>query len=104
MSEYRFSRRADADLIDIGVYDGLARRCDNIRPGYRRIEEGSHVMFFKFDAAGMLVVRVLHERMIPKRHITAQDEDESGLRQALPVPARTMKWTERAASSCRRLK
>jgi plasmid stabilization system protein ParE len=44
--------------------------------GYRRFEEGSHVLFFKFDAAGMLVVRVLHKRMIPKLHITAQDEDE----------------------------
>jgi len=34
------------------------------------------VLFFKFDAVGALVVRVLHESMMPRLHITDQDEDE----------------------------
>jgi toxin ParE1/3/4 len=54
----------------------LVRRCDDIRPGYRRIEEGSHVLLFKFDARGMLVVRVPHKRMLPGVHITDEDEKE----------------------------
>jgi toxin ParE1/3/4 len=33
---------------------GVARKCDEVRPGYRRIEESSQVLFFKFDALGAL--------------------------------------------------
>jgi toxin ParE1/3/4 len=97
---YRFSRRADADLIDIAEYGeprwgetraiayldalleaaqrvadmpGIGRACDHIRPGYFRIEEGRHVLFFKRDERGILIVRVLHDTMDPLRHI---DDDE----------------------------
>jgi toxin ParE1/3/4 len=103
VSAYRFSRRADADLMEIGSYGaakwgetrallyadqletccrlvatnpGIARKCDGVRAGYRRIEQGSHVLFFKFDERGALVVRVLHTRMLPGLNITDDDERE----------------------------
>lgn len=55
---------------------GVARPCDGIRPGYRRIEEGSHVLLLKQDAQGLLVVRFLHKRQLPALNLTADDEHE----------------------------
>ena len=103
MLEFRFSIRARDDLRDIGAYSvekwgkarassyldqledgcalvarnpGMATTCDDVRPGYRRMPEGSHVLFFKLDERGLLVVRVLHKRMRPELHIEDSDEDE----------------------------
>lgn len=95
MVSYRLSRRAEADLMDIGRYTleargeaqfvrymdelesccrmlaenpGLGRPCDHIRPGLRRIREGKHVIFYRQHAEGILIVRILHGRMLPERH------------------------------------
>jgi toxin ParE1/3/4 len=99
---FRFSRRAEADLLAIGAYtlrnwgeeqavryiDGLeaccqmladnpalGRACDDIRPGLRRMEHGRHVVFYRQAAGGILVSRILHQRMLPERQGIA-DEDE----------------------------
>ena len=50
------------------------RPCDHIRPGLRRIEQGKHVVFFRREVGGILVSRILHERMLPERN--AVDDDE----------------------------
>ncbi len=103
MTGYRLSRKADDDLMEIAEYGdfhwgetaalayidrlqnaaqrvaempGLARPCDGIRPGYRRIEEGSHVLLMRQDAQGLLVVRFLHKRQLPVLNLTAADEQE----------------------------
>jgi toxin ParE1/3/4 len=52
----------------------LGRRCEHIRPGLWRMEEGSHVLFFRREGADVLVCRILHYRMLPKLH--AIDDDE----------------------------
>ena len=102
MATFRSSRLADADLVDIGAYtlrtwgkdqtlryiDDLeaccqrladnpssGRPCDRVRPGLRRMEQGRHVVFFRREPGGVLVSRILHERMLPERH--AIDDDES---------------------------
>ena len=95
MAAFRFSRRAEADLLNIGGYTlhtrgeaqadryigeletccqmladnpSLGRPCDDIRPGLRRIEHGKHVVFYRLQKpGGLLVVRVLHQRMLPER-------------------------------------
>lgn len=101
MAHCRFSRRAEADLLGIGDYTlrawgedqairyiidleaccqmladnpELGRNCGDIRPGLRRMECGSHVVFYREGKEGILVSRVLHERMLPERH--AMDEDD----------------------------
>jgi toxin ParE1/3/4 len=52
----------------------LGRACDKLRQGYRRLEQGKHVVFFRqLDAETLLVVRILHERMLPDLHL---DDDE----------------------------
>jgi toxin ParE1/3/4 len=91
----RFSRRAEADLFDIATYTlktcgasqaaydldeleaccqsladnpSLGRACDDVRPGLRRMEQGKHVIFYREHKGGILVSRVLHQRMLPEQH------------------------------------
>jgi toxin ParE1/3/4 len=101
VAAFRFSRRAEADLLSIGAYTvrtwgedqairyiddleaccqmladnpALGRVCDDIRPGLRRMERGRHVVFYREDAGGILVSRILHQRMLPERR-AIDDED-----------------------------
>ena len=93
MALLRFSRSAEADLLSIGDYTlrtwgedqafryldaleascqmlaenpALGRACDNIRPGLRRMEHGRHVLFYR-QVGGILISRILHQRMLPER-------------------------------------
>jgi toxin ParE1/3/4 len=102
MARASFSARARGDLLQIGAYtlrawgqaqaarylDGLekstgmlarnpalGRKCDWIRPGLRRFESGRHVIFYRRKREGILVVRILHQSMLPEGRV---DEDESG--------------------------
>lgn len=45
------------------------RPCDEVREGYRRYSIGSHLLFYVERAQGVDVIRVLHQRMDPGRHI-----------------------------------
>ena len=54
----------------------LGRRCDHIRPGLRRMEHARHVVFYRIKADGILVSRILHQRMLPERQ--SIDEEVSG--------------------------
>jgi toxin ParE1/3/4 len=47
----------------------MGRTCDGIEPGYRRIEQGGHVIFYRLKDGGIFVGRVLHQRMLPRKHI-----------------------------------
>jgi toxin ParE1/3/4 len=103
VSRFRFSRRAEADLFNIGIYTSriwgevqtdryihqledccqliadnpaLGRACDEIRPGLRRNEEGKHVVFYRVDPGGILISRILHQRMLPENQ-AIDDEDDT---------------------------
>lgn len=43
----------------------MGRTCEWIRPGLRRHEVARHVVFYCVVPAGVHVVRVLHQQMIP---------------------------------------
>jgi toxin ParE1/3/4 len=48
----------------------IGRACDEIRPGYRKFAAGSHTLFYRVTAEGVIdVVRVLHQRMDVDRHL-----------------------------------
>ncbi len=95
MSGYRLSALAELDLADIADYTtdvwgatqadnyldslvecfiriaqrpGLGRACDSIHPGFRRIEQGRHIIFYKPGKSGVLIGRILHQSMLPARH------------------------------------
>jgi toxin ParE1/3/4 len=101
VARFRFSRRAEADLVSIGAYTlrtwgadqairyvadlraccqmlahnpEAGRVCDEIRRGLRRMEHGWHVIFYRPEAEGILISRVLHQRMLPHRY--AVDDDD----------------------------
>jgi toxin ParE1/3/4 len=103
VATFRLSRRAEADLVDIARYTlhtwgehqtiryindleaccrqladnpKLGRACEEIRPGLRRMEHSRHVVFYRHDAGGILVSRILHRRMLPARQ-AIDDEDDS---------------------------
>jgi toxin ParE1/3/4 len=102
VAAFRLSRRAEADLLAIGAYTlrtwgddqsiryiddleaccrmladnpALGRACDDVRADLRRMESGRHVVFYREDAAGILVSRILHQRMLPERHAIDDDDD-----------------------------
>ncbi len=57
-------------------HPGSGRSCDYIRPGLRRREHARHVVFYRIEAGGILVSRILHQHMLPERH--GIDEETSG--------------------------
>jgi len=94
MAAYRLSRLAETDLMDIATYTlnkwgvnptiryidaletccqrlvdepYLGRACDQIRPGLRRMEHGRHVVLYRIEVEGILICRILHQRMLPER-------------------------------------
>jgi len=100
---FRFSRRAVADLLSIADYTlrtwgkaqaarylgelevccqmlagnpALGRPCDDVRPGLRRLEHGKHVVFYRQERGGVLVSRILHQRMLPDRHAIDDQDNE----------------------------
>jgi len=103
VASFRFSRRAEADLLGIGAYTlrtcgedqtvryiddleeccrtladdpALGRECSEVRPGLRRMERGRHVVFYRQEVGGILVSRILHQRMLPDTH--AIDDEDAG--------------------------
>ena len=96
MPRYVLSRRSDQDIDDItqttidkwgigqaeiyvlGLHASfqllasapeLGRDASNIRSGYRRFETASHVVFYRITSDGILIVRILHQRMDFRRHL-----------------------------------
>lgn len=45
------------------------RTCEEIRPSCRRYGIGSHVLFYMESADGVDVIRILHQRTDPTRHL-----------------------------------
>jgi toxin ParE1/3/4 len=104
VARFRFSRLAERDLLRIGEYTvrtwgeaqasgyideleiccqrladnpSVGRRCDEIRPGLRRLEQGKHVVFYRREAEGILISRILHQRMLPGRYLTEDQESQA---------------------------
>ncbi|QQB14038.1 type II toxin-antitoxin system RelE/ParE family toxin [Brevibacterium casei] len=96
MNRYRLSAAAQRDLSEIWDYTerrwdsnqaenymqqirsavehiaadpGRGRAVNEIREGYRRFATGSHVLFYRVRPKGVDVIRVLHQRMDPTRHL-----------------------------------
>ena len=46
-----------------------ASACDHIRQGYRRRNVERHMVYFRITEYGIVIIRVLHERMDAPRHV-----------------------------------
>lgn len=58
-----------ASIERIGESPDRGRACDDIRQGYRRYAIGSHLVFYVVNHDCVDVVRILHQRMDPTRHL-----------------------------------
>lgn len=95
MIRYRLSTLAELDLAEIADYTtdvwgadqaerylnslvdcfariaqipGSGRPSTSIQPGFRRIAQGKHVVFYKPSRSGVFISRILHQSMLPTRH------------------------------------
>ena len=95
-SKYTYSLRAERDvkkiykdtfkkrgLVQADKYDSgllssvrllasnpnLGRRSDHIKTGYRRHESGHHIIFYRQRKNDIFIVRILHKKMLPKKHL-----------------------------------
>jgi plasmid stabilization system protein ParE len=50
----------------------IGRSCDSIHPGLHRFEHGKHVVLYLSLPEELLIVRVLHQQMIPSEAHFAQ--------------------------------
>ena len=100
-AEYRLSPEAERDMEGIWLYTleewGLAQAnrytdelvagfeqlaehphhgtaVDHIRQGYRRGRVGRHAVYYRVTEYGVAVIRVLHDRMLPIRHLPSEEE------------------------------
>ena len=58
-----------AAIERVATSPGRGRACDDIRQGYRRYAIGSHLVFYRESGDGVDVIRILHQRMDPTRHL-----------------------------------
>ena len=58
-----------ARLAMLARFPNSGRRRDDLGVGYRSIVHGSHIVFYRVSRRDLVVVRVLHVRMSPDRHL-----------------------------------
>ena len=59
----------DAGIQGLSHNPQIGRAQDHIRKGYRAIQINRHVVFYRVQAQRINIVRVLHERMLPEKHL-----------------------------------
>lgn len=47
----------------------IGRLCNAVKPECRCIEQGRHVIFYRQRSETVVISRILHQRMLPKRHV-----------------------------------
>jgi len=71
----RYLEELEACCQTLADNPGLGRLCDDVRPALRRQEHGKYVVFYRQEHGGILVCRILHQRMLPEKH-AVDDQDE----------------------------
>lgn len=56
-------------FAQLAVSPQLGAACDHIRNGYSRSRVGRHVVYYRMTDYGIAVIRILHDRMLPSRHL-----------------------------------
>jgi toxin ParE1/3/4 len=78
-----------ARLEAIAAQPTLGRDFGDIHPGARRANQQSHAIYFRPDADGILILRILHQKMDPARTSAVnRPESRVGHREARSVDAR----------------
>ncbi len=56
-------------FAQLAVRPQLGTACDHIRTGYSRSRVGRHVVYYRMTEYGIAVIRILHDRVLPTRHL-----------------------------------
>ena len=65
----RYLAQLELDLELVSSKPGLGRLAGKRQsPQTRRFESGSHVVFYEVVHSGILIGRILHKTMLPKKH------------------------------------
>jgi len=59
----------DAGIQGLVTNPMLGKSRESVRPNYRSIQINRHVIYYKHQDNIIDIVRVLHERMIPEKHL-----------------------------------
>ncbi|MHB1655765.1 MAG: type II toxin-antitoxin system RelE/ParE family toxin [Burkholderiales bacterium] len=59
----RYTDILTATFTELAQAPKSAPACDQIRPGYRRRSVERHMIYFRITAYGIVIVRILHDRM-----------------------------------------
>ncbi len=65
-----YLKRLDSMFYTLAENPALGRPCDDIRPGYFKQLEGSHLIFYRHGSNSIIeIMRVLHKRMDVASHV-----------------------------------
>jgi toxin ParE1/3/4 len=56
-------------ISDIAAQPSLGRDFSDVHPGTRRSNQASHAIYYRQTGTGVLILRILHQRMDPARHL-----------------------------------
>jgi len=59
----------DARIQGLTDNPQLGKSCERIRRGYRSLQVNRHVVYYRLQGQTIDIVRVLHERMKPEKHL-----------------------------------
>ncbi|NOH19107.1 type II toxin-antitoxin system RelE/ParE family toxin [Vibrio cyclitrophicus] len=69
-----YIRQFDATFGFLAENPELGKTCDEIRPGYRKFPQASHVIFYqKTNNQPTLIIRILHKSMDVNSIFSSQD-------------------------------
>jgi len=66
-TRYARDLRSAIEMVAANPLRGRSR--DELRNGYFSVPRGSHIIFYRRTSDGVEVVRILHQRMEPARHL-----------------------------------
>jgi toxin ParE1/3/4 len=66
----QYLKKLDSMFYTLADNPGIGRSCDDIRPGYFKQQEGSHLIFYRRGTFSKIeIIRVLHKRMDVALHL-----------------------------------
>ena len=64
----RYLSRLDNGFQMVARQPEIGKPCDYIRPGYRKLHIGRHLIFYRQSDTHIDIVRILHDRMDVENH------------------------------------
>jgi len=61
-------------MTALRTHNDVGMKRDEVHPGCRSLASGRHQIFYRYTATAVVVLRVLHQSMDVRRHISSQAE------------------------------